>query len=55
MLCYCYCNSPSFFAGAVGVVIFDIVLVGLIAYFSVVITNFILAIIIGQNKIPLEK
>lgn len=56
MLCYCYCNSPSFFAGAVGVVIFDNVLVGLIAYFSIVITNFILAIIIGQkNKIPPRK
>lgn len=56
MMCYCYCNSPSFFAGAVGVVVFDNILIGLIAYFSIVMTNFIFAIIIGlKNKIPPRK
>ena len=53
MMCYCYCNSPSFFAGAVGVVVFNDYFVGLIAYFSIVIANFIIAILLGiKNKIP---
>ena len=53
MMCYCYCNSPSFFAGAVGVVVFNNYFVGLIAYFSIVTANFIIAILLGiKNKIP---
>ena len=53
MMCYCYCNSPSFFAGAVGVVVFNDFFIGLIAYFSIVIANILIAILIGfKNKIP---
>ncbi len=53
MMCYCYCNSPSFFAGAVGVVVFNNYFVGLIAYFSIVLANFIIAILLGlKNNIP---
>ena len=56
MICYCYCNSPSFFAGAVGIVLFENVLVGLIIYFSILISNFILAFLLGfKNKIPEKK
>lgn len=56
MMCYCYCNSPSFFAGAVGVVVFENVLVGLLIYFSIVLSNCIIAIILGfKNKIPEKK
>ena len=55
MMCYCYCNSPSFFAGAVGVIVFENVMVGLICYFSIVISNFLIAAIIGlKNKIPVK-
>ncbi len=53
MMCYCYCNSPSFFAGAVGVVVFNNYFIGLIAYFSIVLANLIIAIFLGlKNKIP---
>lgn len=53
MMCYCYCNSPAFFAGAIGITVFNNVKAGLIAYFSVVLSNVIIAIIIGlKNPLP---
>lgn len=54
MMCYCYCNSPAFFAGAIGITIFNNVKAGLIGYFSVVLANILIAIITGFKK-PIPK
>ena len=53
MMCYCYCNSPAFFAGAIGMSIFGNSNIGLIVYLSVLISNIIIAICIGaKQKLP---
>lgn len=56
LMCYSYCSGPAFIFGVIGINIFGNILVGLIIYLSIVISNFIIAIIIGfNNKIPDKK
>jgi len=53
MLCYCYCSGPAFIIGAIGVKIFNNVLIGLLIYLSILLSNFLIAIIVGfKNEIP---
>lgn len=50
MLCYCYASSPTFIIGLVGVKLFSSIKIGLYIYLSLILTNMILAIIIGLTK-----
>lgn len=55
MLCTCYCSSPTFVVGLVGVQLFSSVEIGLLIYLSLVLTNFLLAILTGFfRKTPPE-
>lgn len=55
MICYCYCNSPAFFVGAVGATVFNNIITGMILYISVVLSNFFIGIILGiKNEIPIK-
>ena len=56
MMSFCYCNSPAFFSGAVGLVIFKNVLAGFLIYVSIVVSNFTIAIITGlRSTVPKSK
>ena len=53
MLCYCYSSSPTFVLGLVGVQLFSSIEIGIYIYLSLIITNILVAIIIGlRKKVP---
>ncbi len=53
MLCYCYCIAPSFAISVIGIFLYQNAKVGLISYFSIVISNITIGILIGiKNKTP---
>lgn len=63
LLCCCYTSGPTFVIGLVGSRLFNSIRVGLVLYLSLVLTNIIIAIILGifkkvppksQKKTPLK-
>ena len=55
MLCYCYTAGPSFIIGLVGIQLFNNIKIGLLIYLSLVLTNIILAFIMGLKEAVPEK
>ena len=60
MSCFCYCGGPSFYNGTIGLALYGEIKIGMLIFFSIVITNFLMALIFGrllktQNVISNDK
>ena len=53
LLCFCYASSPTFILGLVGIQLFSSIKAGLMLYFILVLTNLLMAFIMGLfRKVP---
>ncbi len=48
MSCYCYAGGPAFLIGAVGISIFNNSKIGLLIFYSIIITNLLIAIFLNR-------
>lgn len=53
LICFCYCPSPSFIIGVVGIGIFNNIKVGLWVYFSILMANLIIAFVLCHISKPM--
>ena len=48
MSCFCYCGGPAFYNGTIGLTLYGNIKIGLLIFSSIVLTNFVIALILGR-------